>query len=29
MSEYRSSYSGAQVDEAVAKALEPKVFGLS
>lgn len=26
MSEYRSSYSGAQVDEAVAKALEPKVF---
>lgn len=26
MSEYRSSYSGAQVDAAVAKALEPKVF---
>lgn len=26
MSEYRSIYSGAQVDEAVAKALEPKVF---
>lgn len=26
MSEYRSNYSGAQVDEAVAKALEPKVF---